>query len=469
MESKSPQIDLKKLIIYLLKRCWLIILSAIIGFAGMYWYTAYYQEDSYTASASVYVLNGNPNVVNYQYTNMNDLSSAVALLDTYMVVIKSTKVMSVVTERLIADYPGINPNFISSTLSMGSVSETGVLRIRSTTSNAKLSADICNAVVDVAPAEIIRVVNAGNIEVIDYAEPPTFPDDRSPMKKGLVGAVAGVVLAAGILALLFLSNRKVTDAESLTDKYTPPVLAEIQRKKVSGKDPSRFLLDSSSLTEQVESYAKLRMNLLYTLAGKEKKTVAISSAIAGEGKSTIAANLAISCAMSGKKVLLVDADIRRACQRDHFKYEEEKPGLTEALIGDGNWWDMVIPSGRENLSILPAGHAAPNPAELLSLPTLSEMISGMEKEFDLILFDTPPINVVSDPLALSSHVAGCVLVTRQNYSDHREIRKALISAEMAGMNILGFVLYGEKLKQGKYYGKKYYEKYYSRYEKQAEK
>ena len=69
----------------------------------------------------------------------------------------------------------------------------------------------------------------------------------------------------------------------------------------------------------------------------------------------------------------------------------------------------------------------------------------MEKEFDLILFDTPPINVVSDPLALSSHVAGCIMVTRQNYSDHREIRKALISSEMAGMNILGFVMYGEKL------------------------
>ena len=97
------------------------------------------------------------------------------------------------------------------------------------------------------------------------------------------------------------------------------------------------------------------------------------------------------------------------------------------------------------------------------------MLSEMEKEFDLILFDTPPMNVVSDPLALSSHVAGCILVTRQHYSDHREIRKALISAEMAGMSVLGFVFYGKKLKQGRYYGKKYYKKYYSRYERQVEK
>lgn len=469
MESGAHQINIKKLAIYLLKRCWLIILCAAIGFAGMYWYNTNYKQDTYTAYATVYVLNGNPNVVNYQYTNTADLNSAVQLLDTYMVVIKSTKVLSVVTERLIGDYPWIFADYISSTLSMGSVSETGVMKIMSTTTNAKLSADICNAVVDVAPAEIIRVVNAGNIEIIDYADPPEFADARSPMKQGLIGAMAGAVLAAALLALLFLMNRKVTDAESLTEKYTPPVLAEIQRKKTKGEDPARFLLDNDSQMETVESYAKLRMNLLYTLAGKETKAVAISSAIAGEGKSTIAANLAISCAMSGKKVLLVDADIRRACQRDHFKYEEDKPGLSEILIGESQWQDTVIASGRDNLDILPAGHAAPNPAELLSLPAFTVLLAELEQHYDLILFDTPPINVVSDPLALSSHVAGCVLVTRQNYSDHREIRRALISAEMAGMNILGFVLYGEKLKQGKYYGKKYYKKYYSRYEKQAKK
>lgn len=468
MESGARQINIKKLIFYILKRCWLIILCAAIGFAGMYWYNANYKHDTYTATATVYVLNGNPNVVNYQYTNVNDLNSAVQLLDTYMVVIKSTKVMSVVTERLISDYPWIFADYISSTLSMGSVAETGVMKIMSTTANAKLSADICNAVVDVAPSEIIRVVNAGNIEVIDYAEVPEYPDARSPLKQGLIGAMAGAVLAAALLALLFLMNRKVTDTENLTEKYTPPVLAEIHRKKVSGIDPARFLLDSNSEMEQSESYAKLRMNLLYTLAGKEKKAVAITSAIAGEGKSTIAANLAISCAMSGKKVLLIDADIRRACQRDHFKYEEDSPGLSEILIGEEMWQYTVIPSGWENLDILPAGHAAPNPAELLSLPTFPAMLSEIEEEYDLILFDTPPINVVSDPLALSSHVAGCVMVVRQNYSDHREIRKALISAEMAGMNVLGFVFYGEKLKQGKYYGRKYYEKYYSRYEKQEQ-
>ena len=84
--------------------------------------------------------------------------------------------------------------------------------------------------------------------------------------------------------------------------------------------------------------------------------------------------------------------------------------------------------------------------------------------YDLVLLDMPPINIVSDPLALSTQVAGCLFVIRQNYSDHRDIRKALISAEMTGMNVMGFVFYGEKIDEGGYYRRKYYKSYYSRYD-----
>ena len=129
MGSATQKIDLKKLAAFLLKRCWIIILCAAIGFTGLYCYTKYYQKDTYTAYATMYVLNGNPNLVNYQYANANDLSSAVQLLDTYMVVVRSSKVMNVVAERLMNDYPGIYADYISSTLYMGSVSQTGVLRI----------------------------------------------------------------------------------------------------------------------------------------------------------------------------------------------------------------------------------------------------------------------------------------------------------------------------------------------------
>ena len=460
MENGSQRIDLKKLLTYFLKRIWILVICAGIGFAGMYYYTNNYQKDTYTAYATMYVLNGNPNLVNYQYANANDLNSAVQLLDTYMVVVRSSKVMTVVAERLNSDYPGISADYISSTLSMGSVAETGVMRIISVTHDAQLSADICNAVVDVAPSEIIRVVSAGSIEVIDYAEPPVYPDSRSPVKRGTFGAIAGAALAAGVLLLLFLLNHKVTDMDSLSAQYTPPVLAGIPIQKNKSGITSALLLNKNSPMEMIEAYAKLRMNLLYTLVGRDNKIVVVTSAVSGEGKTTIAANLAISCAMSGKKVLLIDSDMRRACQSENFEYEQDSFGLSEALVGSVHWWDAVLSTERENLYILPAGRLPPNPAELLSLETTSYLFSEIQQDFDLVLIDMPPINIVADPLVISRLVAGCIMVARQGYSDHRAIRKTLISAEMTGMNVLGFVYNGEDVNNNTYYGNKYYKKKY---------
>lgn len=463
MGDRSRKIDLKKLFFFVLKRIWLLIICAGIGFAGMYCYTRYYLRDTYTAYATMYVRNGNPNLVNYQYANSSDLNSAVQLLDTYMVVVRSSKVMDVVAERLNKNYPGITTGFISSTLSMGSVADTGVLRVNCVTGNAQLSADICNAVVDVAPAEIIRVVTAGSIEVIDYAETPSWPDNRNPMKKGMLGALAGAALAGAFLILLFLLNNKIGEEDELTDAYTPPVLSSVVREKKKSKDPKAFVLDENSAMATSESYAKLRMNLLYTLVNRENKVIAITSAISGEGKSTIAANLAIACAMSGKKVLLIDGDMRRASQQTIFGYDADLPGLSDVLIGDCNWWDVVLSDVRENLYILPTGHLPPNPAEILALSETAELLSETQQQFDLVLIDLPPINIVSDPLVVSSHVAGCLMVVRQGYSDHRDIRKALASAELTGMDVLGFVFYGENINRRSYYNRKYYnKKYYSR-------
>ena len=217
MDRRVVKIDLAKLIMFVLKRCWLIVLCAELGFGAMYIYTTRFMPDTYTASGTMYVNNGNPNMEQYQYTNSNDLDSAVQLIDTYLIVVKSEKVMSTVVERLSDQYPGITAGYISQTLSMASVSETGVASVRSTTNDPKLSRDIVNAVLDAAPSEIIRVVGAGNIEIIDYAIAPMLPDSRGALSRGILGGMAGAVLAGCILLAMFLMNQRITDAKELTD------------------------------------------------------------------------------------------------------------------------------------------------------------------------------------------------------------------------------------------------------------
>ena len=464
MGNGAVRIDLVKLIKYLLKRIWLVILFAAAGFAAMYYYTNRNAVDTYTASGTMYVYNSNPNMVNYQYTSTTDLNSAVQLIDTYMVVVKSNKVMDVVAERLSKDYEEIPTAFIASTLSMSSVAQTGVVRVSSTTTDPQLSADIVNAVLDVAPAEIIRVVGAGGIEIIDYAETPFMANSRGTLRMGAIGAMAGCMFSVGLLLVLFLMNQHITDIKDLEGNYTPPVLASLKRNRKNNQDPSAFLLTQQSEMEMIESYAKLRMNLLYTLVGKENHIVVFTSAISGEGKSTIVANLAISCAMSGKKVLLVDADLRRACQRDIFGYNTQSKGVSEILVGDCVWQDVVLKDTRESLDILPAGELPPNPAELLESEEMKTLLKELGEAYELVLLDMPPVNIVSDPMVLSAQVAGCLFVVRQNYSDHRDIRKALISAEMTGMDVMGFIFYGEKINQESGHRKKTYQSYYNKYD-----
>ena len=187
----------------------------------------------------------------------------------------------------------------------------------------------------------------------------------------------------------------------------------------------------------------------------------MTSSVPGEGKTTISANLAISCAMSGKKVLLVDSDLRRASQREMFHYDSELPGLSDILAGKAKLAETVFHTRWEMLDILPAGRIPQNPDVLMGGERMEKVLSEAEEQYDLVIVDMPPVNVLPDALMVSDCVAGCLLVVRQDYTDIREVRKAMGSAEMTKMNILGFVFYGEKVRPVAYYDRKQYKNYYN--------
>lgn len=489
MNKQGGSIDLARLAVYILKRIWLVILCAAIGFGIMY-YRASKAPDTYTASGTMFVTNSNPNLVNYGYTSTSDISSAVQLVNIYSEVVKSETVMQRVLEYAIdpmketgkdqdtllsQKYPQLDTSYIRNAISMQSINETPMVQVTCTTTDPQLSADICNSVLQVAPAAIKDVVAAGEAKAQDFAIIPTNANTRNDRKQGIIGMLAGAVIACVFLVLFFLKNKRVEKPNEITENYTPPILSYIRRGKGDEKDAGAFLLSDKSDMDMVESYAKLRMNLLYTLSEKMHKTVLVTSAISGEGKSTIAANLAISMAMSGKRILLIDADMRRACLSEIFYYDPNSSGLSDILTGNVKPKQAILTSVWENLDVLPAGSVPSNPCELLESPSMQDLLQDLEENYDLVLIDVPPINIVSDPLALSGQCAGALFVVRQNFSDHREIRRALISAEMTGLEVLGFVFYGENIYQGRYYsrrlqrGYQYYNKYDTRVQIASEK
>ena len=209
----------------------------------------------------------------------------------------------------------------------------------------------------------------------------------------------------------------------------------------------------------VESYKAARTNIMFSLSADDQKLFAVTSYSKGEGKSTVSSNLAISFSKMEKRVLLVDSDLRRPNIHNIFKIENST-GLSNVIGKMGDFDEAVHRDVLPNLDILPSGTIPPNPSELLCSSRFADLVKRLSEEYDYVIFDTPPIGVVSDALLLKDYVAGFVAVLRERNTTHGDIQNLLESAKLADCKMLGFIKVG--CTSGKKRGKRgyYYYQYY---------
>ena len=209
----------------------------------------------------------------------------------------------------------------------------------------------------------------------------------------------------------------------------------------------------------VESYKAIRTNLSFLLASAKSNVVAVTSPNSGEGKSTTAANMAIAFSQLGERVLLIDADMRRASLHKKLR-TDNADGLSNVLAGMAKI-DDCIKQVNENFFFLPSGRIPPNPSELLGSAEFEALIKKVSPAYGCIIIDTPPINVVSDTLVVAPHTAGIVMVVRDGITQNDDIKHVIDSAEFANIKILGAVINGIKQSTGNYrFGSRYYKSRY---------
>ncbi|MBO7519707.1 MAG: CpsD/CapB family tyrosine-protein kinase, partial [Clostridia bacterium] len=208
----------------------------------------------------------------------------------------------------------------------------------------------------------------------------------------------------------------------------------------------------------VESYKAIRTNLSFLLASAKSNVVVITSPNSGEGKSTTAANMAIAFSQLGERVLLIDADMRRASLHKKLK-TDNGDGLSNILAGMAKI-DDCIKQVNENFYFLPSGRIPPNPSELLGSSEFEALIKKVSPAYGCIIIDTPPINIVSDTLVVAPHTAGIVMVVRDGITQNDDIKHVIDSAKFANIKILGAVINGIKQSAvGSYRsGSRYYKK-----------
>jgi capsular exopolysaccharide synthesis family protein len=223
------------------------------------------------------------------------------------------------------------------------------------------------------------------------------------------------------------------------------------------------LIHKDTSSRVLEAYRMTRTNLMYTGKNDGGRVIGFTSASPHDGKSLTCANLAISFAMSGKRVLLIDCDMHRPTQNISFS-PKAQTGLSEYLT-DIVSKPEIVDTEYENLSLLTAGRCPPNPAELLYSERFSQLIANAKTEYDCVFLDLPPLNVISDAAIVSSHLDGYVFIVRAGKSDRRLVQSAIYSIEHVGGKVIGFVLNDTDRHVISYGRSGYYGGYYYSYDR----
>ncbi|BDU91019.1 CpsD/CapB family tyrosine-protein kinase [Clostridium perfringens] len=210
-----------------------------------------------------------------------------------------------------------------------------------------------------------------------------------------------------------------------------------------------FLVDKDPKSIAAESYRVLRTSLEYSSIDKELKSIVVTSSEPGEGKSTVAGNLASIIAQNNKKVIIIDCDLRRPTIHKKFGISNSI-GLTEYIIGK-NDLNNVIQILNENFSVITSGRIPPNPSEILSSKSMENLLKALSVCYDYVILDTPPLTAVTDAQILAGKCDGTILVVRAESTSKESIIKAYKELEKVRANVLGSVLNGIKGNNKIYY------------------
>jgi capsular exopolysaccharide synthesis family protein len=297
-------------------------------------------------------------------------------------------------------------------------------------------------------------------ESVTILEPASTPAAVSPeiLKHYAVAVLLGLVAGIALLLLLDRLDDRLTTFHEVADLFDEPILGQIPRVKTKADDLSSVILQpDDDRYALAEAYRNLRSSLVFMDSPQSHpKSIAITSAVPNDGKSTTAANLAITFARAGARVLLVDADLRRGILHKHF-VTAQIPGLAEVLGEKCEWAKAVVATSVPNLDLLPSGTPARNSGELFAKKGVKflEEIAG---KYDYYFFDTAPIMAADDVSNLAPHVDGLVMVVRAGFTSGRVAHAALELLYMRKVNVLGLVLNGIRPDSSEY-GYKYKEYY----------
>lgn len=229
------------------------------------------------------------------------------------------------------------------------------------------------------------------------------------------------------------------------------------------KEKVDLILSDDAPFDVTEAYVRLRTNFIYATMNGVHKKVVFTSCESGEGKSTMVIKLAASLAKMGKRVILLDCDMRKSVLKHYLQHRNSVSGMSDVLSNLEDYRKCIVRHKFYGFDLIFSGHSVPNPSELLSSDNMGALLRVLESQYDYILIDSPPILSVSDSAIISTLCDGVIFVVQHEKIRRKQLTVAMQALENVGVKILGTVLnqYNVKRDYSAYgYGKKYYYQYY---------
>lgn len=452
---------------------WLfVLLAALVG--GL----TYYRTDAtyipqYSTSA-VFMVRANYAATTdiLSSSNYMDKSATQMLAATFPYVIQSETTQALLRQYLHADV-------INGSISATTTADTALFTLTVTSTDPHAAYDILKATIAVYPNAASSILGDTQIHIINEpAAPPTVPINQNTARKTAL-AYAGLVLLVGLflIFLLSLSRRTVHSADDLRKLVNLKCMAyipSIKLKKHSSKERLHLTITNPNISASfTESIRNLRVKLIKYMDDRQQQVLLITSTMPNEGKSTIATNLALSLASEGKRVILIDGDLRKQALKASIGINDPSDGLAEILQNSAKNFRLLQVPG-SSLVLLSGDMTYDQPQALLDSPRMKQVIELLRERMDYIIIDAPPAGILSDAATMAKYTDAVLYVVRQDLAATTQILSSIQSLSSSGANLVGCVLnktqvgttrtgYGSKYGNSYGYGYNYGYKYAAGY------
>ncbi|MCK9876289.1 polysaccharide biosynthesis tyrosine autokinase [Frankia sp. Ag45/Mut15] len=428
-----------------LRRSWMLILAIVVLGGGLAGLLTWRSAKVYAASVTM-VVSSPDNADGAASAYQGGLLSQ-QRVKSYANLVASDRVAGAVIDRLRLR---ITPEELRSKIIAAAVPDTVLLKATIQDRDPRQAQAIADAVgteFSRAVAEIEAPTDSESpptvrVSVWERSKLPTSPVSPQPTRNYALGILLGLILGVGAAVLRFRLDTSLTGQEDAREATDLPNLAMI----IFDADTARHPLITSARphSARAEAFRQLRTNLQFVDVDADPRSIIVSSAVPGEGKTTTVCNLAISLAQSGHRVCLIEGDLRRPSFSAYLGVESAA-GLTSVLIGAADLDDVLQPWGEGRvgsgrIEVLASGPVPPNPSELLGSRNMADLLDVLHARFDFVLIDAPPLLPVTDAAVLASRADGVLLVARIGKTRREQLRQAADALRAVDARVVGTVL-----------------------------